>query len=185
MKIKPIAFSFAVSIILSFVFLMAIFWIIYVYSGDLTAIKDALNTTGSYFGGIATLAAAIIAAYLFNDWRQERKYLNKKEKAEKALNIIELMVDDLDMFGKSKFNDLMITNKLFYQLYGIINSLNLNGGTLGEYKTRHLKVANIIIPLLIEGNRELNQEERKIILYYRGTISSKLSEILERLINDV
>lgn len=164
---------------------MAIFWIVYVYSSDLTAIKDAFNTTGSYFGGVATLAAAIVAAYLFNDWKQERRYLNQKEKVEKALNIIELMADDLDMFSKSKFNDLMITNKLFYQLYGIINSLSLNGDTLDEYKTRHLKVANIIIPLLIEGNRVLNQEERKTILYYRGTVSSKLSEILERLLNDV
>lgn len=74
MKIKPIVFSFAVSIILSFVFLMAIFWIVYVYSGDLTATKDALNTTGNYFGGITALATTLVAAYLFNDWKQEGRF---------------------------------------------------------------------------------------------------------------
>lgn len=36
--------------------------------------SDALSTTGSYFGAVATLGAAVIAAYLFNDWRVVKQY---------------------------------------------------------------------------------------------------------------
>lgn len=32
--------------------------------------KDSLSITGSFFGGIATLAAAYIATLLFNDWKE-------------------------------------------------------------------------------------------------------------------
>lgn len=72
MKIKPITFSFIVSLIIAFVFLIATF-LIFAYSGA-NALKDALSTTGSYFGAVATLGTAIIAAYLFNDWRVVKQY---------------------------------------------------------------------------------------------------------------
>lgn len=119
MKIKPIAFSFAVSIILSFVFLMAIFWIVYVYSGDLTAIKDALNTTGSYFGGIATLAAAVVAAYLFSDWRVEKRFDQYSSHVEKiTTEIINIHID-------------------FDPLYFIIRDLNLE-----SFKNKEILISN-------------------------------------------
>jgi len=71
-NIKPIAFSFGVSIVIAFIFLMATFYIL-AYS-EPNAISDALSTTGSYFGAVATLGAAVIAAYLLNDWRVEKNY---------------------------------------------------------------------------------------------------------------
>lgn len=74
MKIKPIAFSFVVSLAISFIFLLITFWIFYKYSWSVEAAKEALSTTGSYFGAIATLGAACIAAYLFNDWRVVKQY---------------------------------------------------------------------------------------------------------------
>ncbi|EIB7122425.1 hypothetical protein AW812_RS14395, partial [Acinetobacter baumannii] len=37
-------------------------------------IKDSLSLTASFFGGIATLAAAYIATILFNDWKDQEKY---------------------------------------------------------------------------------------------------------------
>lgn len=73
-KIKPITFSFIVSFGISFIFLLITFWIFYKYSWSVEAAKDALSTTGSYFGAIATLGAACIAAYLFNDWRAEKNF---------------------------------------------------------------------------------------------------------------
>lgn len=36
-----------------------------------SALKDSLSTTSGIFGGLATLAAAVIAAYLFNDWKEQ------------------------------------------------------------------------------------------------------------------
>ncbi|MCU4644290.1 hypothetical protein [Acinetobacter pittii] len=54
--------------------LICIFGILYFYWGNSTSIKDSLSTTGSIFGAIATLGAAGVAAYLFNDWRDEKNY---------------------------------------------------------------------------------------------------------------
>ena len=67
-RLKPIAFSFVVSLSVAFVFLMATFAIFAFSSPD--GMKDALSTTGSYFGAASTLAAAIIAAYLYTDWKE-------------------------------------------------------------------------------------------------------------------
>lgn len=72
-NMKPLTFSFAVSLSIASFFLLATFWIFYEYSGSDVSANDALNTTSSYFGAVATLGAAIIAAYLFNDWRDQHR----------------------------------------------------------------------------------------------------------------
>lgn len=74
MKIKPIVFSISGAIIISLFFTLSLFWIFYEYSGSQNSTKDAISTLSGYFGGIATLWAAIIAAYLFNDWRVVKQY---------------------------------------------------------------------------------------------------------------
>lgn len=58
-------------VIISILFLMITFWIFYTYSNSPTSAKDALSTTASFFGGVATLWAACIAAYLFHDWKDQ------------------------------------------------------------------------------------------------------------------
>lgn len=73
MKIKPFAFSFLVAFIIALSFLFIIFWIFFKYAGDVVAAKDTLSATGGFFGGMATLGAAVVAGYLFNDWRDEHK----------------------------------------------------------------------------------------------------------------
>jgi hypothetical protein len=37
-------------------------------------IKDSLSLIAGFFGGISTLAAAYVATFLFNDWRDEKNY---------------------------------------------------------------------------------------------------------------
>lgn len=74
-KIKPIFFSMVGGVIISILFLMITFWIFYTYSTSPAAAKDALSTTAGFFGGVATLWAACIATYLFNDWREQKKYV--------------------------------------------------------------------------------------------------------------
>ncbi|MFN7095152.1 MAG: hypothetical protein ACK4M7_07290 [Burkholderiales bacterium] len=83
-NLKPITFSFIVSLGIAFVFLMATF-LIFAYSSE-SALQDALSTTGSYFGAVATLGAAVIAAYLFNDWRDQH---NKNVEAGICINIFD------------------------------------------------------------------------------------------------
>lgn len=74
MKIRPTVFSFVGAIIISLFFTLSLFWIFYEYAGSLNSGKEAISTLGGYFGGIATLWAAIIAAYLFNDWRDIERF---------------------------------------------------------------------------------------------------------------
>jgi hypothetical protein len=62
-----------IGLILAFL-LFSIFGILYFYWGDFKAVQDSLSTTGSLFGVIGTLGAAAVAAYLFNDWRDEKNY---------------------------------------------------------------------------------------------------------------
>ena len=71
---KPIAFSFVVSLAIALIFLLITFCIFYKYSWSVEAAKDALSTTGSYFGAIATLGAACIATKLVVNWRDQTKY---------------------------------------------------------------------------------------------------------------
>lgn len=60
--------------IIVFFILFSILGILYFYWGDQNAVQDSLSTTGSIFGAVATLGAAGVAAYLFNDWRDEKNY---------------------------------------------------------------------------------------------------------------
>ncbi|MFL9576490.1 hypothetical protein, partial [Acinetobacter baumannii] len=59
-----------IGLVLLFLF-FTILGILYFYWGDAKAVQDSLSTTGSIFGALATLAAASIAAYLFNDWKEQ------------------------------------------------------------------------------------------------------------------
>ncbi|MEN8392197.1 hypothetical protein ABFP25_13865 [Acinetobacter indicus] len=52
-----------------------LFWVLFLCLDSPSAAKEAINVLGSYFGGIATLWAAFIAAYLFNDWRDQEKVI--------------------------------------------------------------------------------------------------------------
>ncbi|HEN9693487.1 hypothetical protein VXR09_12090 [Acinetobacter baumannii] len=70
--------AFSISIIfiglILIILLFSIFGILYFFWGNVKAVQDSLSTTGSIFSAIATLGAAAIAAYLFNDWKDQKKY---------------------------------------------------------------------------------------------------------------
>lgn len=71
MKKYPVAFSISVSVILSVLTGGVILYFIFKNWGDVTAVKDSLSIISGIFGGLATLGAAVIAANLFNDWRDQ------------------------------------------------------------------------------------------------------------------
>lgn len=134
MKIKPIVFSFIVILILALVFLLATFWIIYTHFDDATAIKDAFNTTGSYFGGIATLGAATVAAYLFNDWREQQHHQNALIFAQTTLESYKVFrkkinnIEDDLLTLQECLNDDNLNNELDYisELYDEIKEDSYN-----------------------------------------------------------
>jgi hypothetical protein len=140
-KIKPLEFSFIVAISISFIFLMVTFWIFYEYAGNITAVKDALSTTGSYFGAVTTLGAAVIAAYLFTDWRDELTSTSKQEQAQK----IQLAL-----------------NKILYTLDGYQSHINLYSGLgfekqyVDEAKIKAAQITEIYSELLFDFNVSLS-----------------------------
>ena len=79
-KINPVALSVIGG---CFIFLVTyiLFWVLFLCLDSPSAAKEAINVLGGYFGGIATLWAAFIAAYLFNDWRHQHNKTVEKEMA--------------------------------------------------------------------------------------------------------
>lgn len=96
-NLKPITFSFIVSLVIVFVFLIATF-LIFAYSSE-SALQDALSTTGSYFGAAATLGAAIIAAHLFNDWRSQHNKQVKNEFSLRVYHSFNTVVNEVLLLG--------------------------------------------------------------------------------------
>lgn len=135
MKIKPFAFSFIISLSIAFIFLIATFWIFYKYSWNVEAAKDALGTTGSYFGAATTLGAAIIAAYLFNDWKDQHNKTVEKEIVWDVVHKFDIADIHLGKFQdafqnfkhKCQYRHEMPSEEfgnLSIELLGILNSLN-------------------------------------------------------------
>jgi|SRR5690606_15040676 len=111
---------------------MATFWIL-AYSGP-NSLSSALSTTGSYFGAVATLGAAVIAAHLFNDWRIIKQY-------EIILNYV------------------LIIKK---QVQEFISFINTNRNNFIKYKLR-IKEPNLKLEEFQLLHIEINKLEREII----------------------
>ncbi|WP_461196611.1 hypothetical protein [Acinetobacter pittii] len=89
------AFSLSIMIIgIILIFLLfSIFGILYFYWGNAKAVQDSLSTTGSIFGALATLGAAAIAAYLFNDWREQERSTFVRSVAYEVTDLIGQLID--------------------------------------------------------------------------------------------
>ena len=87
--------------VIASIFVFTITAILYFNWGDKAAISGALSTTGSFFGGFATLGAAIIAAHLFNDWRvQHNKEMEIQfiSKVMESFNLFDLKITKMFQF---------------------------------------------------------------------------------------
>lgn len=71
--------SIIISGIIIFFLIFSILGILYFYWGDQKVVHDSLSIIGSIFSPIATLGTAVVAAYLFNDWKASANYQQKKE----------------------------------------------------------------------------------------------------------
>lgn len=79
--------------------LFSIFGILYFNWGDVKAIQDSLSTTGSIFGAIATLGAALVAALLYTDWREQLTSTIQQEQAKSIQLAINKILFTLDNYG--------------------------------------------------------------------------------------
>lgn len=86
MKKDELARSFSIISVVSFLLLFCIFLILYKYWGDKNAVQNSLVTTGALFSAVATLAAAIVAILLFNNWKDQH---NKQVQNNLSLQVLD------------------------------------------------------------------------------------------------
>lgn len=87
-KINPLALS-VIGGLFIFTAVYILFWVLFLCLDSPDASQAAINTLGSYFGGVATLWAAIVAAYLFNDWKDQHNKNLEKDAIYQILSVIE------------------------------------------------------------------------------------------------
>lgn len=117
MKIKPVIFSVIVSLCILFIFLIVTVWILVCVSPE--KLDQALNITESSYGPVATLGAAVIAAYLFNDWKSVQKYTNEVKVSESLSAAIDGYVQSfneyVDVMWRSRFDpDKFLMDQIFH-----------------------------------------------------------------------
>lgn len=105
MNKNVVSYSIIVSVIILTVLIWSILSVLFKYWGNVTTIKDSLSIISSFFGGLATLGAALIAANLFNDWRDQHnksvrnqfsiEAYNKFSELEQSLHLCLFDIDTL------------------------------------------------------------------------------------------
>lgn len=118
--------------------IFSIFAILYFYWGDLKAIQDSLSTTGSIFGAISTLGAAAVAAYLFNDWKEQQRHQN------------------LLHFGLEVYSNFKLFDDLFKKTNEELIALNL--GLKEALKNRD----NALIITFVDDSNITSKNEREL-----------------------
>lgn len=103
MNRSAIVFSVITAIIITSILVFSIIGITLYSWNDVSTFKDSMSILSGFFGGLTTLGAAIIAAYLFNDWRIQE---NETFKRNLAHNIYNDMGDLLFMLlvNNEKYN---------------------------------------------------------------------------------
>lgn len=184
MKINPVVVSFGVALIITLVFIFILFFIFLKYLGVSDSPSAAFDNLGSWFGGIATLWAAIVAAYLFNDWRDQAKHLLNREYAEEVLKIFSLAKRDL-RYLLSILNDFEKIGKfaIYEDKYKNIDIGNtLNKITQLDFRFKFLSKLSNKVTIQDLGDIErhytiINQRFKAISLNYVGYFENLQTEI--------
>lgn len=118
-KINPVALSVVGGVsILAATYIL--FWVLFLCLDSPNAAREAINVLGSYFGGVATLWAAFIAAYLFNDWRVQEKTIFTRNVACETSELILTLFNIMQGYTEEKeglLNQIMpIQSKIMLKL---------------------------------------------------------------------
>lgn len=145
-KINPLALS-VVGGVSIFAATYILFWVLFLCFDSPNAAREAINVLGSYFGGVATLWAAFIAAYLFNDWRVVKQY-------------------------EIKLDYVLTIKKQTQELIGFINS---NRRNFVKYRFK-IKNPNLTIPDFNVLLNEMHEIENEVVLRL-NLISIEMNEL--------
>lgn len=110
MNISKMASTVILATIFAVVFLFAL--IFYLYSSisgiSLNNLKDALSMTASFFGGIATLVAAYVAAKLFNDWKEQERMVFIRNTFHETSNLLNQLMLSMQQFPKINLPEIRV-----------------------------------------------------------------------------
>lgn len=119
-EILIVLISTAIVIGIISIFAFFIIWIGFPANSPKDSFKDALSFTGSLFGGLATFGAAIIAAYLFNDWKDQEKTIFLRNVAYETSGLLLNLFTIMQGYTESKeglLNQIMpIQSKIMLKL---------------------------------------------------------------------
>lgn len=138
--------STAVGIGIATIIIFFVVWIGFPADNPRESFKDALGFAGGIFGGLATFGAAIVAAHLFNDWREEADFHARKDFAAPVLGLLASIKYELVWFQEILINLEFIDNYAFlnteYKEYICFNpkkdifKLSPNIKYLNKYKSK-------------------------------------------------
>lgn len=168
--------------------------------------KDSLSITGSFFGGIATLAAAYIATLLFNDWK-EPYY---QEKLDECIENIYKVSSDLLNYHTSTYlkkignincliseksvlisnNNQIEINKFYDEISPLIQEVTLEINLIGQklfhlnsifmkYTFKDHEIALLTKDLLIN----LNHTTERYLNYQTKLLEVKKNNLLIKYVN--
>lgn len=163
MNKNVIVFSIAVVSIITFFLIFSIFWILFFSWGDVNSAKDSLSIVSGIFGGVTTLSAAVIAAYLFNDWKEQKKY--------EIVSTLAIETHREYIYAKDKFMFFLFqhiygTPPITYkevddELFMVISKLNLLDAILERFKFG-IRINSEINNVYTEGYCKLSKFYRKV-----------------------
>ncbi|MHC3135226.1 hypothetical protein ACWPO0_05010 [Acinetobacter nosocomialis] len=92
MKKNNLVENIAAISFVSLLFVFALTWIIFDFNGSSSSLKDSWSIVGSVFGGITTLAAAYVAYYLYDDWKNPHNLSIETEHKKEILKVIRKII---------------------------------------------------------------------------------------------
>lgn len=186
-KINPLALS-VIGGMFIFAIVYILFWVLLLCLDSPNAAREAINVLGGYFGGVATLWAAFIAAYLFNDWRISH---NKNIDAQLCMKVMDSVYDcDLNLLRINSFlvDYLSEPNKISYQkelnvnlnrLRDIINIMASSLCILGHIIPKNDYNRNFL-PSLQGVIDDLEEYHKTIDTTFRGLNTPMPSEFIQK-----
>ncbi|RIL13089.1 hypothetical protein CYQ93_21075 [Acinetobacter baumannii] len=174
MNKNVVAFSISVSVILLAFLIWCVFGLLFKYWGDVAAIKDSLSTISGIFGGLTTLGTAVVAAHLFNDWRDQHNKSVFNEYARKVL-------DSYDRLSISILDFQLKHSDLEADLFPFLVSIQLQDKTYEEEYQSKIEI--------IKGNANTIKTNFKFFIrnlkhYHLLIEESKSSEIKIKVLED-
>lgn len=184
------------------IFFFFTLWL-YSYNKIDQPLKEAWSLTISMLSALATIGAAIIAATLFNDWKEQEKYNQKNESINKVIasaEDLEKLINSMKI-PLSQFNVKMIKKEAFFiflletyskiednssnifnnlnHLAGISNKGFLSDKLFMEFENQYLKISNKLEEIIrkintLEPESEEFFELRDIMQDIKSYINSDL-----------